>query len=196
MFDVVCLSSGGLDSTVCLKLFQRDGLRALPVFINYGQRNIAFEFESLEQNCRDHQFHRPVVVDLSGYGAIIRTGLTSADKDVYHDAFTPNRNLLFLTAASGIAHDRGCNKIALGFLTAESAIFPDQTDRFLAMAEDMISESLGVSMSIHAPLRDLSKREVVTLAREIGVVRYYSCHSGGTPCGHCIACLEYEFGES
>lgn len=191
MYDIICLSSGGLDSLVCLKLLQREGLRALPLFIDYGQRNLDFEWSSLEANCRDHQFVSPVRMNLSGFGGVIRTGLTSVHKDVCTDAFTPNRNLLFLTAAGALAFDRGCNKIALGFLSSDTVIFPDQTETFLSLAKKTISESLGVDYTIHTPLRDLRKRDVVRLAKELGVVRYYSCHSGGEPCGHCIACLEY-----
>jgi 7-cyano-7-deazaguanine synthase len=191
MLDVVCLSSGGLDSTVCLKLFQASGLDALPVFINYGQRNLEFELGSLQENCRDHQFRNPTIIDLKGFGESIRTGLTSETKDVYCDAFTPNRNLLFLTIAGSIAYDRGCSKLALGFLNANNAIFPDQTDAFLQSVEQTLSASLGTDISIHAPLRDMSKQEVLKLAKSLGIVRYYSCHSGGEPCGHCIACLEY-----
>lgn len=191
MFDVVCLASGGLDSTVCLKIFQRQGLKALPVFINYGQRNLEYEFASLQDNCNDHQLQQPMVFDLSSFGRNIRTGLTSDSKDVVADAFTPNRNLLFLTVAASVAHDKGCNSVALGFLTAQSAVFPDQTDTFLAKAQEMLTISLGTQLRIIAPLRDFTKADVVRTARELGVVRHYSCHLGGIPCGHCIACLEY-----
>lgn len=191
MFDVVCLASGGLDSTVCLKLFQQKGLLALPVFINYGQRNLDDEFGSLAANCLEHQFHPPVVFDFASFGRNIQTGLTSSAKHVVDDAFTPNRNLMFLTIAAGLAYDRGCNTVGLGFLTADSVIFPDQTDRFLTAAEAVLSVSLGVTMKILCPLRDMSKQDVLRVADNIGVNRHYSCHVGGVPCGQCIACLEY-----
>lgn len=176
---------------MCLKMLQRQGLSALPVFINYGQRNYDDEFGSLVDNCRMHQFHPPEVFDLSSFGRNIATGLTSSRKHVVDDAFTPNRNLLFLTIAGSVAYNRGCTTIALGFLTEESVIFPDQTDRFLSAATGMLSLRLGVDIRIVCPLRDFSKHDVVRLAAEIGVDRHYSCHTGGVPCGRCIACLEY-----
>lgn len=191
MFDVVCLSSGGLDSTVCLKLLQRQGLRVLPVFVNYGQRNLDFELESLRYNCTQHQFHPPEVFDLSSIGRNIPTGLTSVEHHVVEDAFTPNRNLIFLTVAASVAYHRGCTSVALGFLSESTAIFPDQTDAFLDGAQRLLSLSLGADIRIITPLRDLAKRDVLQVAREIGVNSYYSCHGGGTPCGKCIACLEY-----
>lgn len=191
MFDVVCLASGGLDSSVCLKLFQQQGLSALPVFINYGQRNLEFELASLQANCQEHQFHPPVIFQFPSFGNNIATGLTSDKKHVVEDAFTPNRNLMFLTIAAGLAYDRGCDTVALGFLTADSVIFPDQTDSFLEAAESMLSISLGVTMKVVCPLRDMSKQDVVRIAKEVGIDRHYSCHIGGVPCGQCIACLEY-----
>lgn len=187
----MCLASGGLDSTVCLKLFQRQGLRALPVFINYGQRNFHYEFGALTENCQVHQFHPPQVFDFESFGKNIRTGLTSEDKHVVDDAFTPNRNLMFLTIAASVAYDRGCTALGLGFLTKESAIFPDQSDEFLESTERVLSLSLGTKMRIVAPLRDFTKGDVIRIAKEIGVDRHYSCHAGGVPCGRCIACLEY-----
>lgn len=192
MFDVICLSSGGLDSTVCLKLFQRQGFKALPVFINYGQRNLDYELDSLIENCQLHQFHPPEIFDFSSFGRNVETGLTSTRKHVVDDAFTPNRNLLFLTIAAGVAYNRGCTSVALGFLTQDSAIFPDQTDVFLEQSQKLLSVSLGVKMRILCPLRDFSKSDVVALAQELGVHRHYSCHVGGEPCGMCIACMEYE----
>ena len=191
MYDVVCLASGGLDSVVCLKLFQQQGLTALPVFINYGQRNYEDEFASLVANCSMHQFRPPQVFDLRSFGENVETGLTSEAKHVVDDAFTPNRNLFFLTVASSIAYHKGCTTVALGFLSADTAIFPDQSDVFLDAAQSLISLSLGTAMKIVCPLRDLTKGDVVALADKIGITRHYSCHAGGVPCGKCIACLEY-----
>jgi 7-cyano-7-deazaguanine synthase len=45
---------------------------------------------------------------------------------------------------------------------------------------------------VHCPLRDMTKRDVVELARSRGISDFYFCHSGTEiPCGKCIACLEY-----
>jgi 7-cyano-7-deazaguanine synthase len=93
MYDAVCLTSGGLDSMVCLHLLRERGIEALPVFINYGQRNLTREFGALAQNLRAAKFPPPQIIDLSGFGKTIKTGLTSSKKRVLEDAFTPNRNL-------------------------------------------------------------------------------------------------------
>ncbi len=108
---------------VCLHLLRKQGTRVLPVFINYGQRNLKKEFASLVQNLRSAGFPKPEVVDISGFGKTVQTGLTSSRKRVLEDAFTPNRNLFFLTTAASVAFTRGISSIVLGFLSEATAIF-------------------------------------------------------------------------
>ena len=75
----------------------------------------------------------------------------------------------------------------MGLLSEKTAIFPDQSERFLRAAERALSD-----LSVVCPLREFSKADVVRLAADLGISRYYSCHAGTeVPCGKCIACLEY-----
>ena len=195
MYDAICLASGGLDSIVCLHLLRKQGIKALPVFVNYGQRNQKREFGSLIANLKRAKFPLPVVINVSGFGKVIKSGLTDSRKRVLEDAFTPNRNLLFLLLATSVAYSRGISYIVLGFLSERTAIFPDQSDRFLSAASDAIRESLGVKITIICPLREMVKDDVVHLSKALGIFRAYSCHSGtAKPCGKCIACLEYGMG--
>jgi 7-cyano-7-deazaguanine synthase len=192
MYDAVCLASGGLDSTLCLNLLRESNIRALPIYINYGQRNHEREWGALSAACAFHRFAEPVYFDFSCFGQIIRSGLTDATLRVNEDAFTPTRNLLFLVLGGAVAYSKGVRNIVLGFLSERTAIFPDQTDRFIRTAEVALTESLGVQIAVHCPLRDMTKQDVVKLAREKGISSFYSCHSGTEePCGKCIACLEY-----
>ena len=196
MYDAVCLASGGLDSIVCLHLLREQGIKTLPIFINYGQRNLKKEFGALLVNLKSAEFPSPVTVNVSGFGRVIRTGLTDPKKRVLEDAFTPNRNLLFLTVGASIAFSRGISSVILGFLSEKTAIFPDQSDRFLSAARDAIRESLGIEFQVICPLRDMVKGDVVRLASKLRIKGSYSCHSGTEkPCGKCIACLEYNIGE-
>lgn len=192
MWDAVCLASGGLDSSVCLALSKRDGLRVLPIFIDYGQINCEPEYQSLVDNCERLMVPRPVRLNFSDFGKVVPTGLTDPGRAVVADAFTPCRNLLFLVTAAAVAHNRAASTIIMGLLHEATALFPDQSDNFLRAAEHSIFEALGSQISIVTPLRDLRKSEVVALAYELGVKSYYSCHAGtDPPCGECIACREY-----
>jgi len=195
MYDAVCLASGGLDSLVCLHLLRQQGVRVLPVFVNYGQRNCDAELRSLLRNVEEQGFVPPIIVDFNQFGKIIRTGLTDDTKRIVEDAFTPNRNLLFLLLGASVAHTRGVSSLVLGLLSEKTAIFSDQTDRFLSAARRAISESLGANIEIVCPLRDMVKDDVVRLAATLDIKHSYSCHDGGPePCGRCIACLEYSRG--
>lgn len=192
MYDAICLASGGLDSSICLALLQQQGLHPLPVFIDYGQLNCEAEFGSLQRNCLTLGLGEPVRLNMSGYGKTLSTGLTDATKHIVDDAFTPCRNLLFIVAAAALAYKHGADRIVMGLLSEATCIFPDQSDEFIRSAENAISVALGVNMTIVLPLREMTKRDVVSLASQIQLDSYYSCHAGGIePCGKCIACLEY-----
>lgn len=192
MFDAVCLSSGGLDSTLCLQLMREQSLNALPVFINYGQINHDREWAALVAACSFHKFTDPIRFEFPSFGANIKSGLTDTRLRVNEDAFTPTRNLMFLVLGAAIAHAKGVRNITIGLLAERTTIFPDQTDRFLEKAQCALEECLGSAIRIHAPLRDFTKQEVVELARSRGITNFYYCHSGTEePCGKCIACLEY-----
>ncbi len=193
MFDVVCLASGGLDSTLCLHLLRERGLRSLPVYVNYGQRNHAREWRSLSSTCALNKFSRPIRFDFPSFGKVIKSGLTDRKLRVNEDAFTPTRNLLFLILAGAVASSRGVRSIVIGLLAERTTIFPDQSDRFLRAATAVLTESLGSQMEIYCPLRDMTKKDVQRLAVSKGISNFYSCHSGTKkPCGQCIACLEYK----
>ena len=182
----------GWISTVCLHLLRERGVSPLPVFVNYGQRNHEREWRALSTACDFHRFPKPVKFDFPSFGSLIRSGLTDATLRVNEDAFTPTRNLLFLVLGGAVACSKGVRNIVLGFLSERTAIFPDQTDRFLKAAQLALTESLGSQIEIHCPLRDMTKQDVLKLAGTRGISDFYSCHSGTeVPCGKCIACLEY-----
>jgi len=139
------------------------------------------------------KFPTPIKFEMPSFGKIIKSGLTDSKMRVKEDAFTPTRNLLFLVLAGAVASSRGMNNLVIGLLAERTTIFPDLSDRFLLAAETALTESIGIKMEIHSPLRDFTKQDVLNLAKKRGISDYYSCHSGAAkPCGKCIACLEYK----
>ena len=92
----VNLVSGGLDSTLVGVMAKEDNIEHFPLFIDYGQRAAAKEWATCQ--AVHHQLGLPTQkkMDLSGFGQVIATGLTSTDLDIKDDAFTPGRNLMFL----------------------------------------------------------------------------------------------------
>lgn len=193
--SVVTLVSGGLDSTLVALLARESGLDQYPLFIDYGQRARDRELAACRRSMTRLGVPAPVVANLSGFGSLIRSGLTDARLDVREDAFTPGRNLLFLLVAAAHAERVGAEAVSIGLLHEDTSLFPDQTAAFLELAERVLTTSIGRTIRVLAPLAAFHKRDVVELAREKGLDDTYSCHVGDEkPCGVCIACHEFHFG--
>ncbi|MEG3639255.1 7-cyano-7-deazaguanine synthase [Magnetococcus sp. PR-3] len=189
---IVTLVSGGLDSTLMAKLIQETDVRQYPLFIDYGQRAKEREYTACVKAMNALGLPEPKTAGLGGFGTLIRSGLTDADKHVAEDAFTPGRNLLFLLVGAAWAYQNDAETVAIGLLNEDTSLFPDQTAIFLSRAQDMISFAMGRNIRILAPLSDFHKADVVNLARTKDIEGTYSCHAGGaTPCGACIACQEF-----
>ena len=189
---MVNLVSGGLDSTLIGVLARESGMRVHPLFVDYGQRASEIEWRACKTVHAQLKLPKPARMDVSGFGHLIHSGLTNAGLDAVEDAFTPGRNLLFLLIGSAYAYQLGATTLAIGLLSEEFALFPDQRLDFIAESERTIRIALGRQIRIVTPLIEFSKADVVRLAREKGITGTYSCHVGGTdPCGYCIACREY-----
>jgi 7-cyano-7-deazaguanine synthase len=171
---------------------KEQGFDIYPLFVDYGQRAALQELKSCKAVMASVDILSVQVADLSGYGKLLPSGLTTADKDVFLDAFLPGRNLLLLLVAAAYGYQLQASGIAIGLLDEKTSLFPDQTSKFLAEAESTLKLTLGYEFRILAPLSKLSKREVIQLAQRHGVHGTYSCHVGGeVPCGHCISCREF-----
>ncbi|UYG07164.1 7-cyano-7-deazaguanine synthase [Halomonas sp. M4R1S46] len=195
--SIVTLVSGGLDSTLAAKLAQEEGLRQHPLFINYGQRSCNQELAACHRAMAGLNLPEPKVADLSGFGMLIRTGLTDVNLHIVEDAFTPGRNMLFLLTAAAHAYQVDADAVSIGLLHEDTSLFPDQTHAFLRDAERMIARCMGRSIRVLAPLASFHKSDVVALAHGKGIRDTYSCHMGGEEaCGGCIACNEFKFEET
>jgi 7-cyano-7-deazaguanine synthase len=185
---IIVLASGGIDSSLIMYLFQKEGYQVLPLYINYGQLAEKKEWEALIRVC-NHLKLQPFKMDITGFGKL-PSGLTNPSLDIYNDAFLPTRNLTFVTLGSAYAYSVDSNLIAIGLLS--NPIFPDQSKEFIEKAQISISTSLGREMKILTPFIDLDKRDILRLAKKHNLpsVTYY-CHSGSEiPCGVCISCRE------
>jgi len=190
--SIVTLVSGGLDSTVMALLTKEEGLTQFPLFVDFGQLGRDRELRACLANFIKHELPAPQVASLSGYGALLSSGITDPNKHILEDAFLPCRNLMFLTIGAAYAFQCGASTLAIGLLDEAYHLFPDQTRKFLADTEALLTQSLGRPIKLVAPLMSFSKADVLKLAKAMGVSNTYSCHAGTEkPCGVCIACREY-----
>ena len=189
--SIVTLVSGGLDSTLMALLVKEENSEQFPLFIDYGQVCIEQELKACNIVHKNLGLPTPVIMNVSGFGTLISSGLTDPSKRVNEDAFLPGRNLLFLLAGSAYAYQTNSNAVAIALLSEKNCIFPDQTNTFISRAQEIIDLALGRDIKIIAPLMQFSKAEVLRLAAKKGISNTYSCHSGTeTPCGKCISCIE------
>jgi 7-cyano-7-deazaguanine synthase len=205
MRPAVCLLSGGLDSTTCLAYARREGFDCYALSFDYGQRHrvelaaarrVAEALEAVE--------HRVVSFDLRAFGGSALT----ADIDVPKDGssasgipitYVPARNTVFLSFALAWSEVLAASNIFIGVNAIDYSGYPDCRPEFIAAFESManLATKAGVEgatrIHIHTPLIRLSKREIIELARELGVdLRLtHSCYDpdpSGRACGRCDSC--------
>jgi len=188
---ILCLSSGGIDSSIMMYQLKQNGHTLIPLFVNYGQISYEMEWQACQEVC-DYLSITPQKLDIPEYGKFISSGITNDALDVRKFAFHPGRNLMLLSVASSYGYLNSAYVIAIGLL--EPYEFPDQTKEFIMKAQDAIAEALDADIRIMTPLIKLNKLDLLLMARESGfpIENTYYCYSGTPiPCGHCSACEEY-----
>lgn len=189
---IVTLVSGGLDSTVMSLLIKEEGLVQVPLFVEYGQLNLAREKSACMSNFKRMGLPEPRVLSIPGFGAFFSSGITDRRKRIQEDAFLPGRNLLFLLCGAALAFEETADGVAVGFLDERLSLFPDQRRDFADLTQQVFSQMLGRTIKVLTPLISIDKAEVVAIAKARGISGTYSCHAGTEiPCGQCIACKEY-----
>ena len=215
--SALVLFSGGQDSATCLAWALARFGRVETVGFDYGQRH-AVEMQA-RLDVRDGmarvlpQFADRLgpdhVVDLTGYGKIAESALTS-ERAIELDArglpttFVPGRNLVFLTVAAALADRRGLEVLVGGMCETDFSGYPDcRRDTIDAMAH-ALSLGLDKPVVIETPLMALTKADTWALAKELGgqplvdliVEASHTCYRGdrdhrqawGYGCGDCPAC--------
>ena len=161
--------SGGLDSSVAASMAHGDGVEVIPVFVQYGQLAMERELAACRRQCAAIGLADPVVVDVAGFGRSVPSGLTNALLRVNEDAFLPGRNLLFLLIGAAVAYSRNASGVVIGLLDERSRLFPDQSREFVNRAEEMLALALGRDIRIVAPLIEMTKQQVMSVAAELGL---------------------------
>lgn len=205
----VCLLSGGLDSATCLALARRDGFACYAITFDYGQRH-KFELEAAARVAAalGVERHLVVKVGLDVFGGSALTADVAVPKarsldEMSHGipvTYVPARNTIFLSLALAWAEVLESADIFIGVNALDYSGYPDCRPEYIEAYERManLATRAGVEgltrLKIHTPLIALSKAQIVTLARELGVPfgLTHSCYDpgpGGRPCGACDACL-------
>lgn len=202
----VVLLSGGLDSATVMAMALKDGYDVYAVSFSYGQRH-SVELDCAAQQADEAKQHKIVDIDLSSFGGSALT----ADIDVpKHDdveeltdeipvTYVPARNTVFLSYALAWAEVLEANDIFIGVNALDYSGYPDCRPEFISAYETManlatVAGVQGNKLTIHTPLIDLTKAEIIQRGFELGVdyAKTTSCYDpapDGRACGHCDSCL-------
>jgi 7-cyano-7-deazaguanine synthase len=112
--------------------------------------------------------------------------------------YVPARNTVFLSIALGWAEVLGANDIFLGINAVDYSGYPDCRPDYISAFEAManLATKAGVEgnkLSIHAPLIDMTKGEIIQAGLSLGVdyshtVSCYQASEEGLACGRCDSC--------
>lgn len=203
----VVLLSGGLDSATAMAMALDEGFEVHAMSFNYGQRHSVELDCAAEQAAEGAAEHRVVDIDLRAFGGSALTDEIDVPKhagveeltDEIPVTYVPARNTVFLSYALAWAEVLKADDIFIGVNALDYSGYPDCRPEFIAAYESManlatVAGVQGRKMTIHTPLINLSKAEIIRLGLELGVdyAKTTSCYdpaSDGHACGHCDSCL-------
>ena len=209
MSKAVCLLSGGLDSATCLAYARREGYECYALSFDYGQRHrVELDAAARVAACLGAARHVVARISLDAFGGSALTADIPVPKgrspaDMGHGipvTYVPARNTIFLSFSLAWAEVLESSDIFIGVNALDYSGYPDCRPEFIEAYQRManLATKAGVEgrtrLTIHTPLIQLSKAQIVKLGRELGVPfgLTHSCYDplpGGDACGQCDACL-------
>ncbi len=203
----VVLLSGGLDSATAMAMALDEGFEVYAVSFRYGQRHSVELDCAVEQAADKAAQHKIVDIDLSSFGGSALTDDIDVPKHDSVDELTeeipvtyvPARNTVFLSYALAWAEVLEADDIFIGVNALDYSGYPDCRPEFIAAYEKManlatVAGVQGRKLTIHTPLIDLTKAEIIQRGLELGVdyAKTTSCYDpapDGKACGRCDSCL-------
>ncbi len=199
----VVLLSGGLDSATVLAMARAEGFECYALSFNYSQRSSS-ELAAAGRVAAHEQAeqHRVMDIDLRQFGG---SALTDDTIDVPTDetagipvTYVPARNTVFLSLGLAWAEVLGATDIFIGVNAVDYSGYPDCRPEFIRAYEEMANLATrvgveGAKLTIHTPLIDLTKAEIIRRGTALGVdygatVSCYQADAEGRACGVCDSC--------
>ncbi len=199
----VVLLSGGLDSATTLALAGKEGYACYCLSLDYGQRHRA-ELHAAEEVAKSLGAveHRTVKLDLTVFGgsALTDSSIAVPEEETQGIPITyvPARNTIMLSLGLAWAEVLDARDIFVGVNAVDYSGYPDCRPEYVKAFESManLATKAGVEgkrMTIHAPLINLTKAEIVRLGTRLAVdysltVSCYQADDMGRACGKCDSC--------
>ena len=203
----VILLSGGLDSSTVLAIARSRGYLCYCLSFRYGQKQeIELQSAATVASAMQAEQHMILRLDLDRIGGSALTSKIEVPKDRAVQemdqeipvTYVPARNIIFLSHALAWAEVIGAVDIFLGVNSVDYSGYPDCRPDFLQAFEQMANlgtraGSTGKPFKLHAPLIELTKKEIVEVGMTLGVDYSitHSCYDpqGELACGRCDACI-------
>jgi 7-cyano-7-deazaguanine synthase len=231
--DSCAIVSGGLDSTILVYDMLNQGYTPHMLSFNYGQRHkkeLEFASNTALRLGLNHD-----IIDLSGItGLISNSALTAGNvglfdhvpgqgmvetlqpaievpeghyaEDTMKATVVPNRNMIMLSIAAGVAVNNKYRCIGMGVHGGDHFIYPDCRPAFISEVDEAIivgnegfhnfgadPVSTGYGYAIFSPYLNKTKADIAYRGLELGVPFEFtwSCYKGGEKhCGKCGTCVE------
>src|ERR1035438_6655507 len=180
MKPAVILLSGGLDSATCLAIARGRGFGCHCLSVDYGQRHGAeLAAAALVAGALGAREHRVVHLDLDQFGgsALTDPGIavpTAGLKPGIPVTYVPARNTIMLSLALAWAEVLGSQDLFVGVNAVDYSGYPDCRPEYLRAFETLANLATkaaveGRRLSVHAPLIDLTKAEIICRGLALGV---------------------------
>ena len=199
----VVLLSGGLDSATALAIACEQDYQCYALSFRYGQRHSA-ELDAAQKIAASMSVveHRIFDLDLSLFSNSALTNhelnIPTASAEGIPITYVPARNVIFLSIALGWAEVLGANHLVIGVNAVDYSGYPDCRPAFVQSFEAMSNLATksaveGSRITIHTPLIDLTKAEIIKQGLRLGVnytdtVSCYQASLQGKACGKCDSC--------
>lgn len=202
-YDSVAVFSGGLDSTTMVYHMLEKGMKPHLLSFDYGQRH---KKELLfAKTTAQYLELRWNIVDLCSVTNLFKgSALTDPTVDVPEGHYAedsmkatvvPNRNMIMLSIAAGVAVANNYQFVAIGVHAGDHAVYPDCRPDFIHSMQSTVglaNEGFG-RPGMYAPFIRHDKTYIAMRAGELNVPihKTWSCYKGGNVhCGLCGTCVE------
>ncbi len=200
----VILLSGGLDSATVLAIAREQGYACYCLSVDYGQKHRA-ELDAAVRVAKALGAieHRVAKIDIGQFGG---SALTDPTLAVPTDGvqpgipitYVPARNTILLALSLAWAEVLDARHVFVGVNAVDYSGYPDCRPAFVQAFENLANLATkaaveGAKLTVHAPLIDLSKADIVRTGTRLGVdygltVSCYQADDAGRACGSCDAC--------
>lgn len=197
----VVLVSGGLDSVTALAIAQEQGYECFALSVDYGQRHHS-ELDAAKRVAAAAAVPLKILpLDLRAIGGSALTDdiqVPERETTGIPVTYVPARNTIMLSLALAYAEVLGADDIFIGVNAVDYSGYPDCRPEFIEAYQQMarLATRAGVEggeVTVHTPLIDLTKAEIIQRGTELGVdyamtVSCYQADGEGRACGDCDSC--------